>query len=199
MSLKQLIIYRPFLLSEVKQDVDTMLYNATDILKAYNNNNNKKKDLDDYIKLKSTVEYIDLLNTQKTGELEIITTKRWKFGGTWMCDHLIVDFMMRLSTEFKHMAITFILDWLALAGKRNQLKDWYKKMAKAIADSEHTNFREEATLINVLCTGSPAKNQRARLWIDAMRQMDELQLMNALLIKVWLNIEERKNILIKSL
>jgi hypothetical protein len=38
MTLKQLIIYRPFLGLEVKQEVDTLLYNATDMLKAYNQN-----------------------------------------------------------------------------------------------------------------------------------------------------------------
>ena len=199
MTVKTYVIYRPFLLSEVKQDVNTMLYNATDVLKAYNLNNKQQKDLDDYIKLKSTVEYMELLNTHKTGELEILTTKRGKFWGTWMNEHLLVDFMMWLSTEFKHKAISFILEWAELAGKRHALKDWYKKMAQAIADTEHTNFREEATLINVLCTWSPAANQRARLGIDQMKQMDELQLLNAWLIKWGLSIEERKNILIKSL
>ena len=95
---------------EVKQDIDTMLYNATDVLKAYNKTNDKQKGLDDYFSNKSTREYIELLNTQKSGELEIVKTKRGKYGGTRMHQELIVDFMMWLSVEFKQKAIKFILE-----------------------------------------------------------------------------------------
>jgi hypothetical protein len=38
MPTKTTIIYRPFLNMEVKQDVDTMLYNATDMVIAYERN-----------------------------------------------------------------------------------------------------------------------------------------------------------------
>ena len=204
MTAKTAVIYRPFLWLEVKQDIDSMLYNATDVLKAYNNNNNnnyKKKDLDDYLNNKSTKEYIKLLNTQNSGELkkDIIKTKRWKYWWTWMHQELIVDFMMWLSVEFKQKAIRFIIEWAELAWKRNEIKEWFKKMTKAISEVWNTNYREEATMINVLCTWSCARNQRARLWVDKMKQMEDLQITNASLIKAWLDIETRKDILIKSL
>jgi hypothetical protein len=38
MAAKTAVIYRPFLDMEVKQNVDTMLYNATDMVIAYEKN-----------------------------------------------------------------------------------------------------------------------------------------------------------------
>lgn len=198
MALKTSIIYRPFLWMEIKQNIDNMLYNATDIIIAYEKNTWKRKDVTDFIKSKDTQEYIKLLETLKTAN-PVFTLKRWKYWGSWMCQELLIDFMMRVSPEFKHMAIWFVLEWLQLAGKRTELKEWYKKMCEAISKSEHSNYREEATMINVIVTWSIATNQRARLNITEMTQMDQLQLMNAWLIKAWISFEERKNILEKSL
>jgi len=206
MAQKPSLIYRPFLWLEVKQDIDTMFYNANDVLKAYNENSKTNKSIDRYLENKSTKEFMEQLesenpNTQNSGELKngVIKTKRWKYWGTWMHAKLLLDFMMRLSPEFKSKAYDFILHWFQLAGKRNELKEWFKKMTKAICESWATNYREEATMINVLCTWSCASNQRARLWIDKMKQMDDMQTTNASLIKAWLPLGERKDILVKSL
>ena len=55
-------------------------------------------------------------------------------------------------------------------------------MCKAIAESGSANYREEATLLNVLCTGSPSANQRARYGEDKQELMDDMQKANATLI-----------------
>jgi len=209
MTVKTAIIYRPFMGLEIKQDIDTMFYNATEVGKAYNKISWKEKRIDEYLSNKTTKDFIDQLvseknlNTGNSGELEEhwspLQTKKWKFGWTRMHSKLLLDFMMWLSPEFKSKAYDFIIEWFQLAWKRNELKEWFKKMTSAIANSWNANYREEATMINVLCTWSCASNQRARLWIDKMQQMDELQITNANLIKAWLSLEERKNILAKSL
>ena len=209
MTLKTSIIFRPFMWLEVRQNIDTMFYNANDALSAFNKKSDKKKTIDDFLNNKKTKEFINQLteeqnvNTQENGELECkyspIITKRGKYWGTWMSSKLLLDFMMWISPEFKSKAYDFILDGFILAGKRNELKDWFKKMTKAISETWNTNYREEATMINVLVTWSCARNQRARLGIDKMKQMDDLQITNANLIKAWLSLEDRKNILIKSL
>ena len=173
--LKPFVIYRPFLDMEVKQDANTMLYNANDMLQAYNKANNTKKDIYEYLRNKSTVEYLELLNTGKSTELEILVTKRGKYGGTWMCQELLVDFMMWLSPEFKHKAIQFILEGASLAGKRHTIKEGYKRLTSAINEKDRTNYREWAIMINVLVTGSPASGQRARMTEEQMQKMDDLQ------------------------
>ena len=198
MAQKPMIIYRDFVWIEVKQDVDTMLYNATDIAKWYLKSNWKRRDVSDFLSIWVTKDYIKLLKNLNTDKI-VFKSKRWKYGWTWMCEELLVDFMMWVSPEFKKRAIEFIINWVKLAWKRWELKEWYKKMWEAIAKSWNANYREEATMINVLCTWSCASNQRERLWIDKMKQMDDMQITNASLIKAWLNLEQRKDILIRSI
>ena len=111
----------------------------------------------------------------------------------------MLDFMMWLSPEFKSRAYDFLLEWFELAGKRHELKEWYKKMCKAICEVWNTNYSDEATMINIVCTWSIATNQRARLGVDKMKQMDDMQITNASLIKAWLSFEERMRILSSSI
>lgn len=199
---KSLVIFRPFEGMEVKQEVDTLLYNANDVLKAYNTKTGEDKRLDKYLDFSGTKEYMEFLRSEtkspSQGELKIIATKKGKFGGTWMNQHLLVDFMMWLSPEFKHKAITFILEWASLAIGRNKIKEWYKRMCKAIAESGDSNYRDEATMLNVLVSGSPSSNQRARYGEDKMELMDDMQKSNATMIRLGLPLEQRKNALIKE-
>jgi len=195
---KTAIIYRDYLWLDIRQNIDDITFNITDLAKIHFNKTWQRKDVSEFIKNKSTEEYISYLISLNTGN-PVLEVKRWKFGWTWVCKELFIDFAMWISIEFKHWAINFIIQWLQLAWKRNELKDWYKAMTKAIAESWSANYREEATMINVLCTGSCASNQRARLWIDKMKQLDQLQMTNASLIKAWLSLEQRKDILVKSL
>ncbi len=223
---KSLVIFRPFEGMEVKQEVDSLLYNATDVLKAYNAKNWADKRMENYLRTQSTKEYIELLyrqdhNTPKSvltisewnskdtnlhiiisedkPKVEwVISTKKGKFWGTWMNQHLLVDFMMWLSPEDKHRAITFILEGASLAVGRNRIKDGYKKMCLAIASSGNSNYRDEATMLNVLVSGSPGQWQRARYGEDKIELMDDLQKANATMIGLWLPMEQRKNALIKE-
>jgi len=49
---------------EVKQEVDSLLYNATDLLKAYNSKTGEEKRIDKYLDFSSTKEYIEYLRTE---------------------------------------------------------------------------------------------------------------------------------------
>ena len=198
MTAKTSVIFRDFTGMEIRQDIDDEVYNITDLAKNYFKTTGKRKDINDFMNNKTTVDYISLLENLKTG-FPVFKMKRGKYWGTRVNKELLIDFMMWISPEFKHMAITFVLQWLELSIGRKKIKEWYKKMSQAICEMWWTNYREEATLLNVLCTWSSAKNQRARLWIDKIKQMDELQIINASLIKAWLSLEERKNVLVKTL
>lgn len=192
------IVYRPFMDLEVKQDVKTMLYNANDILTAWQKKTGKRKDISDYASNSSTKEYVESLENLNTGN-PVIKISRWKYGWTRMCEHLLIDFVMWLDVEFKHKVIDFVLQWYKHALTRNTIRDWYKRMSQAIHESWKDNYRDEATMINVLISWSPANNQRARREVEKMELADRLQTMNAGLIKAGMDLESRKNILIKSM
>ena len=71
-------------------------------------------------------------------------------------------------------------------------------MCKAIAESGDSNYRDEATMLNVRVSGSPSSNQRARYGEDKMELMDDMQKSNATMIRLGLPLEQRKNALIKE-
>lgn len=194
---KTAIIYRPLFDLEVKQEVDSMLYNVTDIATAYEKQTGIRKDTQVFMRSKTTQEYIEYLQNLNTTKV-VFKNMRGKYWGLWLCEELVIDFMMWLSVEFKHMAIEFILSGKALSVGRHNIKEWYKRMCLAIAESWSANYREEATMLNVLVSGSPSSNQRARYWEDKQQLMDDMQKANATMIRLWMSLEDRKNALIKE-
>lgn len=194
---KTAIIYRPLFDLEVKQEVDSMLYNVTDIATAYEKQTGIRKDTQVFMRSKTTQEYIEYLQNLNTTKV-VFKNMRGKYWGLRLCEELVIDFMMWLSVEFKHMAIEFILSGKALSVGRHNIKEWYKRMCLAIADSWSANYREEATMLNVLVSGSPSSNQRARYWEDKQQLMDDMQKANATMIRLWVSLEDRKNALIKE-
>jgi len=194
---KTSIIYRPMFDMEVKQEVDSMLYNVTDIATAYEKSSWIRKDTSDYTRLKVTKEYIELLENLKT-TIPVFKNMRGKYWGLRLCEELVIDFMMRLSVEFKHTAIRFILDWKMLSLGRQNIKEWYKRMCLAIADSWSANYRDEATMINALISWSTMSGQRARYWLDKQLLCDDMQKANATMIRLDMPIEKRKEALTKE-
>jgi hypothetical protein len=95
-----------------------------------------------------------------------------------------MDFAMWLCPEFKHKIIKFVLDGEGLAIGRNKIKEGYKRMCLAIAESGASNYRDEATMLNVLVSGSPSPNQRARYGEDKIELMDDMQKSNATMIRL---------------
>lgn len=197
MANKTAIIYRPMFDMEVKQEVDSMLYNWTDIVNAYCKQSWNKKDISDFTSNQTFKDYASYLQSLKPG-IPVIKIMRGKYWWTRLCEELIIDLMMWLSVEFKHMAIRFILDGHALSYGRNSIKDGYKKMCLAIADSWSANFRDEAIMLNVLVSWSPSAGQRARYWEDQQKLMDDLQKANATMIRLDIPLNKRKEALIKE-
>jgi len=66
MANKTAIIYRPLFDMEVKQEVDSMLYNVTDIAEAYRKTTGFKKDPSDFMETKVTKDYIQYLQNLNT-------------------------------------------------------------------------------------------------------------------------------------
>lgn len=63
---KTAIIYRPLFDLEVKQEVDSMLYNVTDIATAYEKQTGIRKDTQVFMRSKTTQEYIEYLQNLNT-------------------------------------------------------------------------------------------------------------------------------------
>lgn len=118
---------------EVLQRTSDGMFNATTLLKQWNNVSGMKKEVKDFFDNKSTQEFIKVLNNKENlnrGNSPYLTT-RGKTGGTWMHPFLFIDFSMWLNAEFKYEVIKFVHD--QLIEYRNEAGDSYRTMTSALS------------------------------------------------------------------
>lgn len=187
------IMVRPIDGVNVRQDSLTKFFNANDLISVYNQKNSSAKRIQDYFDNEATKRFMDALlqseiqNNAKERELEdlIVTTKRGKFGGTWMNPYLFIDFAMWLSPEFKVTVLKWVYD--NLIAFRIEAGDSFKEVNGAIFNA-HPNsppfiYSNEAKMINKLVFGSPDTGQRNNatekqlLLLKALQKAD-VQLIN---------------------
>jgi len=78
MTAKTSVIFRDFTGMEIRQDIDDEVYNITDLAKNYFKTTGKRKDINDFMNNKTTVDYISLLENLKTG-FPVFKMKRGKY------------------------------------------------------------------------------------------------------------------------
>lgn len=137
------VIIRPMGQFQVQQRTKDGMFNATALLKQWNNyvdslhreNSGyvKKKDIKDYLENKSTQEFLKALAEEENlnGENSPYLTSRGKYsGGTWMHPIMFIDFAMWLNPTFKVKVIKFVND--KMIKYRNESGDAYKELSAAI-------------------------------------------------------------------
>lgn len=110
---------------QVRQSNQTEMFNATDLVKGYNEYRKSmglpEKKLEKYWENSSTKEFLEALemelglNPQYSGELKI--TRKGKYGGTYVAPQVFVDIAMWLNPSFKAKVMIWVSD--NLLGVRN--------------------------------------------------------------------------------
>lgn len=126
----------------VYQRTDDGFFNATDLLKQWNETRpDKKRELDNFWK---STNLVDLMSEIAENELDfksvdftylkssLSKSKRGKFnGGTWMHPVLFVKFAMYLDSRFEYHVLKFVSD--QMLQYRNEACEAYKVLAKAVS------------------------------------------------------------------
>lgn len=130
----------------VRQSNKSEMFNVTDLVISFNEDRKAEglsvKHLTHYWINDSTKEFIEALemeydlNTQNSVELK--TTRRGKYGGTWVCPEIFVDIAMWLNPRFKAKVMIWVSD--NLLGARNSSGIQQVMMNRVVADkfSERT-------------------------------------------------------------
>lgn len=92
------------------------MFNATDLLRQFNEEN-KEKHIYDFIRTKSTKEYIHVLEFVESTycgdeEAEIIEIERGRYGRIWMHPLLFLEFAAWLNPMFKYDIMSFVNEQL---------------------------------------------------------------------------------------
>lgn len=118
---------------EVIQRTSDGMFNATLLLKQWNEVNDSGKKLDHYFENKSTEEFINtiIVRENQNTRNSVYLKNRGIFGGTWMSPILFIDFAMWINPSFKYDVIKFVYD--ELIKYRNEAGDAYREMCNSIA------------------------------------------------------------------
>lgn len=126
------VILRPMGQFQVQQRTKDGMFNATALLKQWNEMMESDKRLQSYFSNDSSNEFIETiikrenLNSKKSCYL----TVRGKNGGTWMHPMLFIDFAMWINPSFKYDVLRFVYD--QMIKYRNEAGDAYRDLSAAV-------------------------------------------------------------------
>lgn len=134
---------------DVIQRTQDGMFNATLLLKQWNEHSGQQKQIAHYFEINATKEFIETIRRRefpdngKTFSADYkgiyVKTKGGKDrGSTWMHPILFIDFAMWINPEFKYDVIKFVYD--ELIKYRHEAGDAYKEMSGAVAKIVPSSF-----------------------------------------------------------
>lgn len=138
------VMIRPMGQFKVEQRTKDGFFNATALLKQWNENSGQQKQMSHYTDNASTQEFITaLLKEENLKERNsVLLQTRGKNGGTWMHPIAFLDFAMWLNPAFKVKVIKFVYD--QMIAYRNEAGDSYKELAAAVSKIVSKDFMRAA-------------------------------------------------------
>lgn len=124
------VMLRPMGCFSVEQRTKDGMFNATALLKQWNESAGEKKEIKKFFENQNTKEFISALIEEENlnGEKSAYLTSRGKYnGGTWMHPILFVKFAMWLNPRFEVKVIKFIYD--QMIAYRNEAGDAYRELS----------------------------------------------------------------------
>ena len=168
----------------VMQRTSDGMFNATNILKQWNDNSLTERKMDNFFKLNGTEEFINTIQEKEnlhTPKLVYVKSRasRGENSGTWMHPLLFIDFAMWINAGFKYEVLKFVYD--QLIAYRNEAGDTYKNMCIQIAKTTTKEklpsvIQSTARNINHIVFGDHERNIRnLKAEESLMRELIDMQ------------------------
>lgn len=161
---------------EVLQRTKDGMFNATALLNQWNRASGMKKEINDYLRLQSTHDFLSALQSEsdfKDGNSPYLTSRGKYSGGTWMTPLLFIDFAMWLNPKFKVQVLKFVYDELIKC--RTAAGDNYNVLAKSIAALPDVDYPQVARALNWIVFNKHERDIRNTATPQQLQDMDELQ------------------------
>jgi hypothetical protein len=138
---------------EVNQRTKDGFFNATKLLKQWNESLGMKKEVSKFFELEQTNEFINVLMIEEnlhTQDLTYVKSRasRGENSGTWMHPILFIKFAMWINPRFEYFVIKFVYDQLiefrCLAG------DNYKGLTSAVNHFQNVDYVQLAQGLNYI-------------------------------------------------
>lgn len=161
---------------EVLQRTKDGMFNATALLNQWNRAAGMKKEMNDYLRLQSTHDFLSALQSEsdfKDGNSPYLTSRGKYSGGTWMTPLLFIDFAMWLNPKFKVQVLKFVYDELIKC--RTAAGDNYNVLAKSIAALPDVDYPQVARGLNWIIFNKHERDIRNTATPQQLQDLDELQ------------------------
>lgn len=161
---------------EVLQRTKDGMFNATALLNQWNRAAGMKKEMNDYLRLQSTHDFLSALQSEfdfKDGNSPYLTYRGKYSGWTWMTPLLFIDFAMWLNPKFKVQVLKFVYDELIKC--RTAAGDNYNVLAKSIASLPDVDYPKVARALNWIVFNKHERDIRNTATPQQLQDMDELQ------------------------
>ena len=152
------------------------MFNATALLNQWNKAIGMKKEMNDYLRLQSTKDFLTALQSDadfKDGNSPYLTSRGKYNGGTWMTPLMFIDFAMWLNPKFKVQVLKFVYD--QLIEFRTAAGDNYNVLAKAVAGFPDVDYAQLAKGLNWIVFNRHYKDIRNNASPKQLEELDELQ------------------------
>lgn len=192
------IMVRPMGEFNVTQRTKDGFFNATSLLKQWNEKTGMKKEVTKFLDLESTTELVKVIMCRENLHTQDSTyvksrASRGDNAGTWMHPVLFIDFAMWINPTFKYDVIKFVYD--EMIKFRNLSGDAYPTMCKAVKsilpeDIFREKVKDLARSLNIIVYGKHESEMRNKFADESkLRELYELE-MN---IAQWIEIGMVKN------
>lgn len=144
---------------------------------------NTRRRLDDFLKSKTTLEFIDSIDDDLAiGEISPkayyikkgkVTSKGRTKDEVWMHPYLFIDFAMWINPKFKLSVIKFVYD--ELIQQRTLAADNYITLSSSGVKLKGYNFTEVAKAIQWIVYGKTGKNLRQTATQEQLKELNDIQ------------------------
>lgn len=136
------VMKRPMGVFQVEQRTRDYMFNATALLKQWNenlpcfnaehNSTYRKKTLSDFFASQNTKDFLEALREEENVNMGFYPylKSRGKNGGTWMSPVLFIKFAMWINPRFEVQVIRFVYDQMIRF--RNEAGDAYREIGSAV-------------------------------------------------------------------
>lgn len=170
------VILRPMGEFKVAQRTKDGMFNATALLKQWNEKSISERKMANYFLSEKTNDFISTIIKREnlnTPKMVYLTSRGKHNGGTWMHPMLFIDFAMWINPSFKYDVLKFVYD--QMIKYRNDAGDAYKKLANSVQKIVSASFMPVAMsnlskAINHVVFGSHETMMRNKVGEESKQQ-----------------------------
>lgn len=160
---------------DVIQRTKDSMFDATSLLKQWNELTGMKKEVKHFFENKQTSDFLEVLIKEENlnGGNSAYLKTRGKNGGTWMHPYLFIKFAMWLNPKFEYHVIKFVYD--ELIQHRKLSGTFYNKLCSLLSRFKETDYREVGRILNYVVFNEHERDLRNQATPEQQEDLQQLE------------------------